>query len=232
MIMKRFIFICSFVAFTANVIAQSINEIVPSKLLFSKTKKPTRNKGLQYTLEVGYNNALSFKDINEDLTHGEVNKSFWATGGNFSLSYKINSKLAIGAGVGLHFIWTETPTGTYDEEGLRHHKGIHNIWDGTLEDYSLHKEICGNSVDGNRKDFFLRAMYRLNDKKVSPLITIDAGYRLYSFDGGLRSAYDHDIDDANIEDLESTFFVSPSLGLSLRTSNNSCLELKLVEYSL
>lgn len=206
--------------------AQIVREQVATSNMIVKVKKPTRDRGLQYTLELGYNNALDFDKIDKDLTSGDVVNSFWATGGNFALTYKMNKYLSLGVGAGFHFIWTKNPSGYYDEEGQKHHKGSSGVWDGTLEDYSIHRDIYGERLQGNRKDAFIRAMYRLSDKKVSPFLSVDAGYRFYNFDGGVEDAYD-DINTEDVNDLKTTYFVSPSIGLSMRTTNNSYFEIKV-----
>jgi len=58
---------------------------------------------------------------------------------------------------------------------------------------------------------FIRGQYRLNDNKFSPTATIDFGFRNYK----------------NLEDkTKLSYFVTPMLGISLRTTTNSYFEFK------
>ena len=79
-------------------------------------------------------------------------------------------------------------------------------------------EMYGTDVERITK-FFLRGQYNLTSKRFSPFIACDAGMHMYSY-------YDY------ISKPKSTgFYVDPSIGLSIRTTNNSYLDLK-VGYSL
>ena len=79
-------------------------------------------------------------------------------------------------------------------------------------------EWYGTDVEMITK-YFIRGQYNLTSKRFSPFVACDAGMRTYSY-------YDY------ISRPKSTdFYVAPSIGLSIRTTNNSYLDLK-VGYSL
>ena len=212
--MKRFIFICSFVAFTANVIAQSINEIVPSKLLFSKTKMPIRDKGLQFTLEGGYNNSIV--GLGDEDGNSPKRKNFSAYNGSIAVTYKFNSLLSFGIGGGVNLF--KTSDTKYHIEGERHN---HLKPNGPYEAINFNE---GN--DGFDWNVFARGVIRLFDTNLSPIFSVDLGVRNYNFDGFGYRAYEAIVDET-FESLSSAIFVAPSLGLSLRASNNSYIELKI-----
>lgn len=121
--------------------------------------------------------------------------------GNMVLSYKLNPHLSIGIGGGSDGV------DIYKDDG----------WSAT----DIHSEETRKyDVDLRAEAFkaFLRAQYRLSDKRISPLVSCDAGFRFYGYWEG---------DKGNKEDVPSTgIFVAPAVGLSLRTFNNSYLELK------
>lgn len=72
-------------------------------------------------------------------------------------------------------------------------------------------------------------MYRLTNKRFSPFIACDAGVRIYSFDdlyGYEVNDADHSIEQVLGKPSSMGIFAAPAIGLSLRTTNNSYLELK------
>lgn len=78
---------------------------------------------------------------------------------------------------------------------------------------SLHPEF-----DGNFFRTFVRGQYRLNDRRISPFVSCDLGLRFLS-DAGIFS---------EIGDCSKTRpFVAPAIGLSVRPSRNTYLDLKL-----
>lgn len=85
-------------------------------------------------------------------------------------------------------------------------------------------QLCDSKDDNvpllNVTKFFVRGEYRLNDNRISPFAAVDLGVNNYSIqeDGDL---YD------NTKVDKSAIFVSPAVGLSFRTTNNSYFKLKL-----
>lgn len=62
---------------------------------------------------------------------------------------------------------------------------------------------------------FARGQYRLNDKRLAPFASVDFGLNSYQWD-----------DDNSFVLKKSSFFITPSVGLSLRTTNNSYFNIK------
>lgn len=168
----------------------------------TKTKLPpvpTRDQGYQVTVEGGW------------LFGGDEYKGPAAP--TIVASYKMNPNLSVGVGFGLD------NTETFVEEGIRDHI------------------VSSNGRENNESDaislttwaykFFARGQYRLNDNRLSPFASCDAGIRFYSYDdsdynGDKFSRFDNELGKAP----SSSFFISPAIGLSLRTTNNSYVELK------
>lgn len=174
---------------------------------------PTRDKGPQITLEGG---KMGFG------MHGS--KEYDGFLGDIVLSYKLNPNLSIGIGGGVDAVHTEI------EDGIKRYL---LRWDG--DEYNNTYEFEMGNFTATKA--FIRGQYRLTDKKLSPFASCDVGLRFYSYDDTadehtyfykeLEKQYD-----VTLGDFPSTaFFVSPAIGLSLRTFNNSYLELK-VGYSL
>lgn len=74
-------------------------------------------------------------------------------------------------------------------------------------------------------DVFLRGQYRLNDKRLSPFASCNLGIRFNADDHGgyLANEIVEKVGDYD----KSVLYISPALGLSLRTTHNSYLELKI-----
>lgn len=164
-----------------------------------KPKKPTRDQGVQYGIElpIGFG-ANSLIDI----------------GPAFVLGYKINPNLSVALG---------------------YHAG------GLSVDRNLIEESIGDSyygggrtdedseqLFGGQHSLFLRGQYRVIDKRLSPIASVDIGFRKYNFDDG---NFLNSINDSYEIDKKLTrsagFLFSPAVGASLRTTNNSYLELKV-----
>lgn len=171
-----------------------------------KPKKPTRNSGLQLTFEGGMTGFAS------DDYHG----------GNFglALTYKYNPHLNFGIGFGGDI----ANVGKDNAIRSLEIRNDGNVYGGDSQDLS---------VDVTTFKLFLRGQYRLNDKRFSPFVSCDAGLRFYSYSNG-----DTFYGDFYTDNYESTLeyvlgkpksvaaFLAPSIGVSLRTTNNSYLELK------
>lgn len=159
---------------------------------------PTRDKGVQLTLEGGW---LGLSD------------SYYGPLANLVLTYKLNPRLSfgIGGGVDVPFVkkddaWTKTFT---SRDGRVSEPEPHDIDDIPIVTKA-----------------FVRGQYRLNDNKLSPFAVCDLGWRWYSWESESEmGANPFDINE-KVEKPSSSLFVAPAIGLSLRTFNNSYLELK------
>lgn len=77
----------------------------------------------------------------------------------------------------------------------------------------------GDNVSPNLSTgkIFARGEYRLNDNRISPFAAVDLGLNMYSAEE----------DDENTKYDKSAFYVSPAVGMSFRTTNNSYFKVKL-----
>lgn len=160
-----------------------------------KPKKPIRNSGVQITLEGG---KMNFGGDEYDGYTGAL-----------VFTYKLNPNLSFGLGGGVDFV------NSYVEDA---YKSLLIRQDGNVYGGGSGSDI---DVDFHAVKVFARGTYRLNDKRLSPFASCDAGMRIYSFDEFFYT------EDALIDNPSSVApFVSPAIGLSLRTTNNSYIELK------
>lgn len=168
----------------------------PNKV--KREKVPTRDRGLQFTLEGGTN-----------FSKGDI-----CGGGNLVCTYKLNPHFSVGGGIGYELFSPFCPASqTSDDKDIQIVKLDNN---NSLERYEgYYGEITSINL-------FARGIYRLTDRRFSPFVSIDAGVGMYSYDDDLLHGYD------DIVDMPSKYvpFVTPAIGLSLRTTNNSYLELK------
>lgn len=167
---------------------------------------PTRDKGFQLTLEGG---KMGFG--------GDEYDGFL---GNIVLSYKVNPNLSFGIGGGIDVVNTEI------EEGVKEYL---IRYDGQHYNYTESPDV---SILATKA--FVRGQYRLSDKRFSPFVSCDAGLRFYSYHDDSFNGHGsrgEERSEALGEPQSSALFVSPAVGLSLRTFNNSYLELK-AGYSL
>lgn len=66
---------------------------------------------------------------------------------------------------------------------------------------------------------FLRGQFNLNDKRFSPFAAVDLGFKKYT---GKEEDWDNDVYIKN-----TTWYVTPAIGASLRTTNNSYLDMRV-----
>lgn len=172
-----------------------------------KPKVPTRDNGVQLSFEGG---VISLSD-NDNKIGGL---------GNIVATYKWNPQLSFGLGVGMDAF------GISKEEGTEF---VDRRYDGNEYHYN-------NGIDANISALkvFARGSYRLTDNKLSPFVSCDAGFRFYSYGGDTDVYGDWDGEQDkpgsfsnNIgEPSKVAFYAAPAIGLSLRTTNNSYIELK------
>lgn len=186
-----------------------------------KPKVPTRDSGVQLTFEggiIGLTNNDKIEYANNDNKFGYL--------GNIVATYKLNPQLSFGLGVGMEAF------------GIKKNEGI----DYTDYRYDGYEYTGQNWIDAkiSALKVFARGSYRITDSKLSPFASCDAGFRFYSYTDGETNIYgDMGGEPVNPGDFcynigepsKVAFYVAPAIGLSLRTTNNSYIELK-VGYSM
>lgn len=163
-----------------------------------REKVDTRDKGLQLTIEGELNNR--------ERTGG---------GGNLVLTYKINPHISVGLGGGYHAF------SPFNKDG----EGIQYANKYSYYDSSLSETQYAYKGSPEMYTFFARGNYRLLDKRLSPIGTIDLGMRKYKWNDEYEP-YGYELKEY-LKAPGSSFFVAPAIGASLRTTKNSYLELKV-----
>lgn len=189
-----------------------------------KPKVPTRNRGVELTLEGGIGVMKGAASIVNDKNGALPNP-----GGNFIASYKFNPHLNVGVGVGYSTTTNEAETGgdgIYTRYGDDEHHFEHGVELGTVSTTRL----------------FLRGEYAFSTKKFTPFVSCDLGLNMYSYNPTEDSyGYTHtkdrwDSDNSYGEEVgkalfdkvkKSGLFVSPAIGASLRLTNNSYLKFRI-----
>lgn len=184
---------------------------------------PTRGRGFQLTVEGG---KMNFTNTEGDYAYN---------GGHFYgvLGYKINQKISAGVGLG------------FDAVGMSYQGGIQSLkLNNTTGE--IERNISYLSEDLGVFKLFARGQYRFTDNRFSPFVACDLGIRCTI--SGYRDMYGEsllfDEDNAwrygtNLEEYKAgsltqllgkpsvvNVFATPTIGFSLRTTNNSYLELK------
>lgn len=173
-----------------------------------RPKVPTRDRGLQLTLEaVG--------------TYG----TDFGGGMNLALTYKLNPHFAVGAGVGFAGLKVLGDTEVGDLQVIESNVDYEGNY--TVTEYN------GRYSRDPMFPFsmFARGEYRMLERRCSPIVTLDVGAQMRMGIGDLY--YDSSMSgyDAFGDPRTTTFFAAPAVGYSFRTTNNSYLNLK-VGYSL
>ena len=124
----------------------------------------------------------------------ENDEYFVYGGGNIVLSYKITPTLMFGVGAG------------------------YNLFDCNASGYDREKEIEYRGFEGNYVNAFVRGQYRLTDRRFSPFVSCDLGYRF--------------LDNAGLFSKEGDcstkrMYIAPAVGLSVRSSRNSYIDMKV-----
>lgn len=163
-----------------------------------REKVDTRDKGLQLTIE------------------GELNNRERTGGGcNLVLTYKINPHISVGLGGGYHAF------SPFNKDG----EDIQYANKYSYYDSSLSETQYAYKGSPEMYTFFARGNYRLLDKRLSPIGTIDLGMRKYKWNDEYEP-YGYELKEY-LKAPGSSFFVAPAIGASLRTTKNSYLELKV-----
>lgn len=170
------------------------------KLGPKREKVPTRDKGLQFTLE-----ALG--------NFGGFDMGF---GGNLVCTYKLNPHFSVGGGIGYE---------TYQPFCMDEFS--HDPHSNDIQVIRLYDEVHGEEFydyygSVNSLNIFARGVYRVIDRRFSPFVSVDAGVGMVSYDGELMRGYDNVVEAPS----KVTPFVSPAVGLSIRTTKNSYIDVK------
>ena len=112
-------------------------------------------------------------------------------------TYKLNPHISVGLGGGFHAFSPFNQDYDYSND-IQYVNG-------------MRETTYGYQGSPTMYTFFARGNYRLLDTRLSPIGTIDIGMRKYKY----------------LKAPGTSFFVAPAIGASLRTTNNSYLELKV-----
>lgn len=182
---------------------------------------PTRTRGFQVTVEGG---KMNFAD--------DMQEEYSYNGGHFYgvLGYKINQKVSAGFGLG------------FDAVEMGYSDAIQSLKLNNTTG-KIEREVSWLSEDMGVFKLFVRGQYHFTDKRFSPFVACDLGVR---FTSGLQDIFGEEawIFDENerVPNREEyiagslthllgkpsivNVFATPTIGFSLRTTNNSYLELK------
>ena len=167
-----------------------------------KPKKPVLDRGFQWGMEGGIPNV---PDFNAALV----------------LSYKWNKNLSFGVGFGM-----ESNTADHDDGSI----------DGNIAFTNRYGDLQNWHVGAENKlylyKFFARGTWRFLDTRISPLVSCDLGAKWMansSYYSASRGVYNIGGELAGLTDdySYSSFFFTPSVGVSLRTASNLYLEAKV-----
>ncbi len=181
-----------------------------------REKVDTRDKGLQFTIEGGFN--PSPKKNYYDEAYGE---------GFFSLActYKLNPRFAVGGGIAYEH--SEPFARNYDDEASSDNYDVQYI--GTNYGGGMEERFGFLNTGINSFKVYARGVYRPFDTRLSPIASLDLGIRCMEYENGYYSLdYGewHRSFDLLDEPSKIGFYAQPAIGLSLRTTKNSYLELK------
>lgn len=130
--------------------------------------------------------------------------------GNIAVTYKINPYLSAGIGLGCESLWGVQGEGEIQLVGNTAKERRYDMQSGSAE--------CAKG--------FIRGTYRMSERRFSPIVSMDAGLRLYQSNSGYLKELNQRDAEAIGDIADKALFVAPSIGFSLRTTNNSYLELK------
>lgn len=166
---------------------------------FRKRRLPvaTRNNGFQWTTEAG-------------VGFGEL-----GGGGDMIFGYKINPHFSAGIGLGYY----RTDPFSYDDGKTS--EMIYIDKDGSAHTSEYYMEGPVSTVKT-----YLRGVYRMTDRRFSPLISCDAGINFYKYEDDVYGWGNEMGKDVLGNPSKIGFFAAPAIGISLRTTKNSYLELK------
>lgn len=165
-----------------------------------KVPQPTRERGFLWTTEGGMNFKNGF-----------------GGGGDMIFGAKINPHFNCGIGL-----------------GFEHLGGVYSNSDYAVQIVTLTPTNAVQetymSLKGNLSILksYLRGVYRIMDKRISPMISCDLGMRYYMTGDYVEDEIGLSRNEYNtiLGTPKVGFYVSPAIGLSCRTTNNSYIEVK------
>lgn len=144
---------------------------------------------------------------------GELNnRERLGGGGNLVFTYKLNPHISVGLGGGFHAFSPFNQDYDYSND-IQYVNG-------------MSETTYGYQGSPTMYTFFARGNYRLLDTRLSPIGTIDIGMRKYKWEDEEYEPYGYKLREY-LKAPGTSFFVAPAIGASLRTTNNSYLELKV-----
>ena len=168
----------------------------------AKPMKPVLDRGFQWGIEGGILNVPDFNAA-------------------FVLSYKWNKNLSFGLGFG-----AESNKVDYDDESR------HGLLTFTDSRGQLRESPVWTENDLYLYKFFARGTWRFLDYRISPIVSCDLGvkwmanYDYYNLGLGVYEVGD-ELAELTDDYSYSGFYFTPSVGVSLRTTNNFYLEAKV-----
>ena len=127
-----------------------------------------------------------------------------AAGGNLVITYKMSPQLSFGLGYGA----------SYFRAAMIESDPIDAHYPNTVK--MLHHSI------------FARGQWKFFDRKFTPLVNVDLGYRKYSYPDDVLKPYYYWRGDEQLDEAPGgAFFFKPSVGFSVRTTNNSYFDFKV-----
>lgn len=141
------------------------------------------------------------------------NKERLGGGGNLVFTYKLNPHISVGLGGGFHAFSPFNQDYDYGND-IQYVNG-------------MRETTYGYQGSPTMYTFFARGNYRLLDTRLSPIGTIDIGMRKYKWGDEEYEPYGYELSGEYLKAPSTSFFVAPAIGASLRTTNNSYLELKV-----
>ena len=168
----------------------------------AKPMKPVLDRGFQWGIEGGILNVPDFNAA-------------------FVLSYKWNKNLSFGLGFGM-----ESNKVDYDDESR------HGLLTFTDSRGQLRESPVSTEKDLYLYKFFARGTWRFLDYRISPIVSCDLGvkwmanYDYYNLGLGVYEVGD-ELAELTDDYSYSGFYFTPSVGVSLRTTNNFYLEAKV-----
>lgn len=144
---------------------------------------------------------------------GELNnRERLGGGGNLVFTYKLNPHISVGLGGGFHAFSPFNQDYDYSND-IQYVNG-------------MSETTYGYQGSPTMYTFFARGNYRLLDTRLSPIGTIDIGMRKYKWEDEEYEPYGYELREY-LKSPSTSLFISPAIGASLRTTNNSYLELKV-----
>lgn len=144
---------------------------------------------------------------------GELNnRERLGGGGNLVFTYKLNPHISVGLGGGFHAFSPFNQDYDYSND-IQYVNG-------------MRETTYGYQGSPTMYTFFARGNYRLLDTRLSPIGTIDIGMRKYKWEDEEYEPYGYELREY-LKSPSTSLFISPAIGASLRTTNNSYLELKV-----